>query len=117
MSETESKDYVKKKANPYIKNKEIPSFTFRGALAVAGFAILGTFIFPVMFMWLIDFKLLIVIGNTFITSFGIAFTRFNIETKRGFTKGFYILWFLFGLSFFVLTFIWMFVNYQGTWYI
>lgn len=107
MSTTEPKDYVKKKANPYEKNKEIPSFSYKGAFAVAGFAILGNFVFPVMFMWLVDFRILVILGNTFITSFGIAYTRFNIETKRGFVRGFFNLWFWFGLSFGILSVVWI----------
>lgn len=52
-------------------------------------ALIGTIAFPFLLsMFGINYKIGVVIGNTIITSFAVAYTRYFIESKRGFSLGF-----------------------------
>ena len=50
----------------------------------------------------------ILLGNTFITSFGFVWTRFFIDSKRGFCKKFWQQYIIWGIAFGLITYFWMF---------
>ena len=50
----------------------------------------------------------ILLGNTFITSFGFVWTRFFIDSKRGFCKKFWQQYIIWGITFGLITYFWMF---------
>jgi len=90
---------------------DIPTFGFKSALLIITGAIAGTMILPlVLSIFGISLNLSIVLGNTFITSLAIAYSRFFIETKRGFCKAFWINYVLFALSFGIISYFWRYIG-------
>lgn len=90
----------------------IPTFGFKSALVVLLGAVIGTIIFP----WLLGFlgasaNFSIMIGNTFITSFVLAYVRYFIESKKGFCKGFWLSYLFFGISFGIISYLWRYLNF------
>ena len=84
----------------------IPTFGFKSALLIIAGGIVGTMILPM----LLSLNLSIVLGNTFITSLAIAYSRFFIETKRGYCKAFWINYGLFALSFGIISYFWRYIG-------
>ncbi|WP_297639565.1 hypothetical protein [uncultured Clostridium sp.] len=77
--------------------------------------ILGACVSTIFFPYLlniigIDFKVGVMLGSTFILSFVLAYVRCFIESKKGFTKSFYITYLIFAVAFGVISFFWMFLN-------
>jgi len=56
----------------------------------------------------INMNFSILLGNTFITSFGFVWTRFFIDSKRGFCKKFWQQYIIWGIAFGLITYFWMF---------
>lgn len=90
---------------------DIPTFGFKSALVIILGAIVGTMIFPILLgVFGISLNLSIVLGNTLITSLSIAYSRFFIETKRGYCKAFWINYGLFALSFGIISYFWRYIG-------
>ncbi len=90
---------------------DIPTFSFKSALLIIVGGIVGTILVPILFsMFGVSFNLSVVLGNTFITSFTIAYSRYFIESKKGFCKGFWINYGLFALAFGVIAYFWRYVG-------
>lgn len=89
----------------------IPTFGFKSALLIIVGGIVGTMILPMLLsVFGISLNLSIVLGNTFITSLAIAYSRFFIETKRGYCKAFWINYGLFALSFGIISYFWRYIG-------
>lgn len=91
---------------------DIPTFGYKSALVILFGAICGSIIFP----WLLSFfgvssNFSIMIGNTFITSFAIAYSRYFIESKKGKCKGFWLSYLFFGISFGIMSYLWRYLNF------
>lgn len=72
---------------------------------------MSTLIFPYILRLIgVDFKVGVILGNTFILSFVIAYVRYFVESKKGFTKSFYTTYCIFAIAFGVISFFWMFLN-------
>ncbi len=90
----------------------IPTFGFKSALAILAGAVGGTIIFPLLLSLLgVNANFSIMIGNTFITSFGIAYSRFFIESKKGLCKSFWLTYLFFGISFGIMSYLWRYLNF------
>ena len=91
---------------------DIPTFGFKSALIILFGAICGTIIFPYILGFLgASYNFGIMIGNTFITSLGIAYVRYFVESKKGFCKGFWISYLFFGISFGIISYLWRYLNF------
>ena len=89
----------------------IPTFGYKSALVILLGAVIATIIIPSILSVLgISNSFSILIGNTFITSLAIAYSRFFIETKRGYCKAFWINYGLFALSFGIISYFWRYIG-------
>lgn len=90
---------------------DIPTFGFKSALVILAGAIVGTIIFPIILsLFGVSQNLGILIGNTIITSFTIAYSRFFIESNKGFCRNFWINYFLFALAFGFISYFWRYIG-------
>lgn len=90
---------------------DIPTFGFKSALVIILGAIIATIVLPIFLgIFGVSLNLSIVLGNTFITSLAIAYSRFFIETKRGYCKAFWINYGLFALSFGIISYFWRYIG-------
>ena len=91
---------------------DIPSFGFKSALVILAGAVGGTIIFPLLLSLVgVSTNFSIMIGNTFITSFGIAYSRFFIESKKGVCRSFWLNYLFFGVSFGIMSYLWRYLNF------
>lgn len=90
----------------------IPIFGYKSALFIIIGAVIGTIILP-MFLSIfgVSNNFSVLIGNTFITSFAIAFSRFFIETKKGYCKSFWATYCFFAISFAIMSYLWKYLNF------
>ena len=90
---------------------DIPTFGFKSALVIILGAIIATIVLPIFLgIFGVSLNLSIVLGNTFITSLAIAYSRFFIESKRGYCKAFWINYGLFALSFGIISYFWRYIG-------
>ncbi|MDV4150686.1 hypothetical protein R0131_07535 [Clostridium sp. AL.422] len=90
---------------------DIPTFGFKSALLILIGAITGTIILPIVLsLFGVSQNLGILIGNTVITSFTISYSRFFIESKKGFCKGFWISYLLFSLALGFISYFWRYIG-------
>ena len=86
---------------------DIPMFGFKSAFIILISAVIGSIVVPMFLNSLgMDGKLANVIGNLIFPGLGIAYARYFVESKKGFCKGFYLTYFLFSLSFAIITYFW-----------
>lgn len=86
----------------------IPIFGVKSALVIMLFAALGSYVTPLVLSHIgVPFAVGVIIGNTLITPFGICYSRFFIETKRGYTKKFLYLYLAFAAVSMVISALWM----------
>ena len=90
----------------------IPTFGFKSALVILFGGVVGTIIFP-MFLSIfgVSTNFSMLIGNTFITSFVIAYSRYFIETKKGYCKSFWLSYAFFAFSFGIMSYLWGYLNF------
>lgn len=89
----------------------IPTFGVKSSLALILAGALSTVFIPLLFSLIgIDKRISIVIGNTVILGFALAYTRFFIESKRGFCKQFWYTYAGFGTMFGFISFFWIYLN-------
>ncbi|MCC0630652.1 hypothetical protein IR152_06510 [Clostridioides sp. ES-S-0108-01] len=101
-----TKKYTEKKTKT---DYNIPTISFKSGLILMASALIGTIAFPFLLsMFGINYKIGVVIGNTIITSFAVAYTRYFIESKRGFSLGFFRMYILFALSFAIIGYFWIY---------
>lgn len=101
-----TKKYIEKKTKT---DYNIPTISFKSGLILMASALIGTIAFPFLLsMFGINYKIGIIIGNTIITSFAVAYTRYFIESKRGFSLGFFRMYILFALSFAIIGYFWIY---------
>ncbi|OJT71514.1 hypothetical protein BM529_20925, partial [Clostridioides difficile] len=63
----------------------IPTISFKSGLILIVSSLVSTVVFPLLLsIFGIDNRFGVVIGNSLITSFAVAYTRYFVETKRGF---------------------------------
>ena len=89
----------KKKAQEE-KKEEKPFFNWKSMAVVLVGATFAVTLFPFMLSFIgVPIHIGSVIGNTFITSFACAWTRFFVDTKRGYCKEFWQQYAIFALLF------------------
>lgn len=90
----------------------IPTFGYKSALVILLGAITGTIILPMLLSALgISTNFSILLGNTFVTSFAITYSRYFIETKKGYCKGFWMNYAFFAFSFAIISYLWKYLNF------
>lgn len=90
----------KKKAQEEKKEEEKPFFNWKSMAVVLVGATFAVTLFPFMLSFIgVPIHIGSVIGNTFITSFACVWTRFFIDTKRGYCKEFWQQYAIFALLF------------------
>ena len=90
---------------------DIPTFGFKSALLILFGGIVGTIIFPIFLsLFGASQNFGILIGNTVITSFAIAYSRFFIESKKGFCRNFWISYLLFAIALGIISYFWRYVG-------
>ncbi|MCR1950594.1 MULTISPECIES: hypothetical protein [unclassified Clostridium] len=91
---------------------DIPTFGFKSAFFILLGAVTGTIICPMILgIFGVSMNFGILVGNTFITSFAVNYSRFFIESKRGYCKAFWMNYAFFGFSFGVITYLWRYLNF------
>lgn len=91
------------------EEEEIKPFSIQSALAIFGSCLIGSWLFPVILSLLgVKSNLAVVIGNTFITSFGFVWTRNFIDSKRGYSKKFWQEYFVWAVIFGGISYFWLF---------
>lgn len=89
----------------------IPTFSFKSSLVIMLGAAISTFIVPYILSFIgIDFKTGVILGNAVITSYALAYSRYFIETKKKYCKGFWITYGGFALAFCIIAFFWMYLK-------
>ena len=83
----------------------IPTISFKSGLILIVSSLVSTLLLSI---FEIDNRFGVVIGNSLITSFAVAYTRYFVETKRGFSLGFFRLYILFALSFAIIGYFWIY---------
>ena len=90
----------KKKAQEEKVEETKPFFNWKSMLIVLVGATFAVTLFPFMLSFIgVPIHIGSVIGNTFITSFACAWTRFFVDTKRGYCKEFWQQYAIFALLF------------------
>ena len=90
---------------------DIPRFSIKSSLILILAGVASTLIIPFIFSLIgVDKKISVVIGNTFILGFALAYSRFFVETKRGFCNRFWYTYAGFGIAFSVISFFWMYLQ-------
>lgn len=91
---------------------DIPTFGYKSALVLLLGGVVGTIIFP-MFLSIfgVNTNFGVLIGNTFITSFSIAYSRYFIETKKGYCKSFWLSYAFFAFSFGIMSYLWRYLGF------
>jgi hypothetical protein len=90
----------KKKAQEEKVEETKPFFNWKSMLIVLAGATFAVTLFPFMLSFIgIPIHIGSVIGNTFITSFACAWTRFFVDNKKGFCKEFWQQYAVFAIIF------------------
>lgn len=107
---TQNKSNVKKDIEKTQKTDyNIPTISFKSGVILMAAAAVATLLVPYLLNIVgIDYNLGAIIGNVIITAFAVAYTRYFIETKRGFCFGFWRLYGLFAISFAVIGWFWVY---------
>ena len=87
---------------------DIPTFGFKSAILIVIAAVVSTILIPFLLQYVgINFEMAAIVANTIITSFSVAYSRYFIESKKGFCKSFWYTYLIFAVSFFVIGFLWL----------
>lgn len=107
---TQNKPNVKKDIEKTQKTDyNIPTISFKSGVILMASAAIGTILVPYLLsMAGIDYRFGVIIGNVIITAFAVAYTRYFVETKRGFCMGFWRLYGLFAIAFAVIGWFWVY---------
>ncbi|MDU3722472.1 MAG: hypothetical protein E7G24_04580, partial [Clostridium celatum] len=58
----------------------------------------------------LNFEVVAIIANTLITSYAVAYSRYFIESKKGYCKKFWYTYLIFAVSFCVIGFLWLIMS-------
>ena len=90
---------------------DIPTFGFKSALLIVGAAIVSTIVIPMLLQFTgLNFEVVAIIANTLITSYAVAYSRYFIESKKGYCKKFWYIYLIFAVSFCVIGFLWLIMS-------
>ncbi|MDO5089048.1 MAG: hypothetical protein Q4D53_04600 [Leptotrichiaceae bacterium] len=100
----------KEKSEKEKSDSEIRPFSLQSALGIIVSSFIGTTIIPFLltFVGIKDMRMGIVLGNTFFTSFAFTWVRHFIDSKKGFSKSFWIQYAIFGVIFAIISYLWFF---------
>lgn len=91
------------------EDTKLKPFSLQSALGIVISSLIGGIAFPFLLsLFGVNINLGITLGNVFITSFGFAWTRFFIDSKRGYCKDFWKQYAIFAIIFGVISYFWMF---------
>lgn len=87
----------------------IPTISFKSGIILMVAAAIANLVAPyLLYMAGLDYKLGAIIANVIITAFAVAYTRYFVETKRGFCFGFWRLYLLFAIAFGTIGWFWVY---------
>ena len=87
----------------------IPTISFKSGIILMVSAAIGTILVPYLLNMLgMDYRLGAIIGNVIITAFAVSYTRYFVETKRGFCFGFWRLYGIFAIAFAIIGWFWVY---------
>lgn len=90
---------------------DIPTLGFKSALLIVGAAIVSTIVIPMLLQFTgLNFEVVAIIANTLITSYAVAYSRYFIESKKGYCKKFWYTYLIFAVSFCVIGFLWLIMS-------
>ena len=90
---------------------DIPTFGFKSALLIVGAAIVSTIVIPMLLQFTgLNFEVVAIIANTLITSYAVAYSRYFIESKKGYCKKFWYTYLIFAVSICVIGFLWLIMS-------
>lgn len=89
----------------------IPTFSMKSAFIMMLAASVGTLVVPYLLSFInIDFKLGVILGNSVLTAYSVAYVRYFIESKKGYGKKFWLTYAGFAVSFLVIGTFWMYLD-------
>lgn len=89
----------------------IPTFSMKSAFIMMVAGTIGTLFVPYVLSFInIDFKLGVILGNSILTAYSVAYARYFIETKNGYSKSFWLTYIGFALSFLIIGIFWMYLD-------
>ncbi|MDX5658219.1 hypothetical protein [Clostridioides difficile] len=87
----------------------IPTISLKSGFILIVSYLVSTVVFPLLLSILgIDNRFGVVIGNSLITSFAVAYARYFVDTKSGYSLGFFRLYILFALSLAIIGYFWIY---------
>ena len=89
----------------------IPRISFKSSLVISVGAFLGCIVIPLLMQFIgLDYKIGVVIGSATIVAYALTYTRYFIDTKRGYCKKFLRTYLLFAISFAIISFFWLYLD-------
>ena len=99
-NKNKEKKLMEKEEKKKAQEEKKPFFNWKSMLVVLAGATFAVTLFPFMLSFIgIPIHIGSVIGNTFITSFACAWTRFFVDNKKGFCKEFWQQYAVFAIIF------------------
>lgn len=87
----------------------IPTISFKSGLILMISAAIATIVVPYLLNMIgVDYRIAVILGNVIITAFAVSYTRYFVETKRGFCRGFWRLYGLFAIAFAIIGWFWVY---------
>jgi hypothetical protein len=106
LKEREEKEKIKREE----EKNEIKPFSFKSAFAVIISCLTGSVIVPYLlgFVGIKDVRIGILLGSMFVSSFGFVWVRNFMDSKKGFSKSFWIQYAVMGAVFGAIAYLWFF---------
>lgn len=109
MGKRKIKNKKKEEEKIEIKEEKIKPFTLKSAFFIFISSMIGSWIVPMILVFLgIKNNLAVVIGNTFITSFGFVWTRNFIDNKKEYSRDFWMQYLTWAIIFGLISYFWLF---------
>ncbi len=90
---------------------DIPTISFKSSLILMIAAAIATLFIPFVLTFVgISFNAGAIIGNITITAFALAYTRYFVDTNRGYCKGFFRTYAIFAISFAIIGYFWLYLD-------
>lgn len=90
---------------------DIPTFSFKSAMIILMGALIGTIVVPYLLSLVgVAYNLGGVIGITLVTGYAIAYTRYFVESKKGYCKNFWLTYAGFGIALAAISIFWLYLG-------
>lgn len=89
----------------------IPMFSYKSAFLLIFSGIVSTLVIPSLLSLIgIPANVAIIICNTLILGYAVAYSRYFIETKKGYCKKFWYTYIFFGIMFGIVSYFWLYLE-------